>query len=75
MLHSLQPQHFVMPHDLRTPSECPECKRPFLYGDGAMSPAHYRVTDTGEVKQGLLCFCSTRCLLLWELPTMLGLMQ
>jgi hypothetical protein len=40
-----------------------------------MSLAHYRVTDTGEVKQGLLCFYSTRCLLLWELPTMLGLMQ
>jgi hypothetical protein len=33
------------------------------------------VTDTGDVKQGLVCFCSTTCLLLWEHPEMLGLMQ
>ena len=40
-----------------------------------MSLAHYRETDTAEIKQGLLCFCSTKCLLLWEHPKMLGLMQ
>ena len=47
----------------------------FLFGNGVMSLTHYRVTDTGEVKQGLACFCSTTCLLLWEHPEMLGLMQ
>jgi hypothetical protein len=75
MLHSLQPQHFVVSQYLRTPWECPECKSHFLYGDGVMSLAHYREIDTTEIKQGLLCFCSTKCLLLWEHPKMLGLIQ
>ena len=75
MLHSLQPQHFVVAQHLRTPWECPECKSHFLYGDGVMSLAHYRESDTAEIKQGLLCFCSTKCLLLWEHPKMLGLIQ
>jgi hypothetical protein len=75
MLHSLQPQHFVIPRYLQTPWQCPECKNRFTYGKGVMSLAHYRVTDTGEVKQGLTCFCSTTCLLRWEHPTMLGLMH
>ena len=75
MLHSLRPQHFVVPRYLRTPWQCPECKSRFLYGQGVMSLAHYQVIDTGEVKQGLVCFCSTTCLLRWEHPTMLGLMQ
>jgi hypothetical protein len=75
MLHSLQPEHFVISQHLRTPWECPECKGHFLYGDGVMSLTHYRVADTGEIKQGLACFCSTTCLLLWEHPEMLGFMQ
>jgi hypothetical protein len=75
MLHSLQPQHFVVSQYLGTPWQCPECQSHFRYGDGAMSLAHYREIDSGEIKQGLLCFCSTKCLLLWEQPTMLGLMQ
>jgi hypothetical protein len=75
MLHSLQPQHFVVSQYLRTPWECPECKSRFLYGDGVMSLAHYREIDTAEIKQRLLCFCSTKCLLLWEHPKMLGLIQ
>jgi hypothetical protein len=40
-----------------------------------MYPAHYRMTDTGEVKQRLACFCSTTCLLRWDHPTMLGRMH
>ena len=75
MLHSLEPKRFVASQRLRAPSECPECRKHFFYGDGAMSLAHYRETATGDVKQGLLCFCSTACLLLWEHPKMLGLMQ
>ena len=55
MLHSLQPKHFVASQYLRTPWECPECKSHFLFGDGVMSLAHYRETDTAEIKQGLLC--------------------
>jgi hypothetical protein len=65
MLHSLQPQHFVISRYLRTPWECPQCKSHSLFGGGVMSLAHYREIDTAEIKQGLLCFCSTRCLLLW----------
>jgi hypothetical protein len=75
MLHSLCPEHFVIPQHLRIPWECPECGCHFLYGQGVMSLAHYRETDTGEIKQGLACFCSTTCLLLWEHPKMLGLMH
>jgi hypothetical protein len=40
-----------------------------------MSLAHYRVTATGEIQQGLACFCSTTCLLRWEHPRMMGLVQ
>jgi hypothetical protein len=75
MLHSQQPEHFVISQHLRTSWECPECKRHFLYGNGVMSLTHYRVADTGEVKQGLACFCSTTCLLPWEHPKMLGPMS
>jgi hypothetical protein len=65
MLHSLKSQHFAIPRSLRTPWRCPECKSRFVYGEGVMALAPYRVTDTGEVKQGLACFCSTTCLLRW----------
>jgi hypothetical protein len=75
MLHSLRPEHFVVAQHLRTPWECPECKCHFLFGQGVMSLATCRVTDTGEVEQGLVCFCATTCLLLWEHPKMLGLIQ
>jgi hypothetical protein len=40
-----------------------------------MSLTHYREADTDELKQGLICFCSTKCLLRWEHPTMLGRMH
>jgi hypothetical protein len=40
-----------------------------------MSLTHYRVRDTEELRHGLACFCSTTCLLQWELPEMLGRMQ
>ena len=73
MLHSLQPKHFS--NDLRTPRRCPECKRRFRYGNGIVFLAHYRELMTGETRQGLMCFCSTACLLHWEPCTMLGLMQ
>jgi hypothetical protein len=75
MLHSLQPEHHVASQHLRAPCKCPECESHFLYGDGVMSLAHYRGVETEEIRQGLVCFCSTTCLLLWEHPTMLGLMQ
>jgi hypothetical protein len=75
MLHSLKPERFVISHQLQALRECPECKGHFRYGDGFMSFAHYRVTATGEIGQGLACFCSTTCLLLWEHPRMMGLMQ
>lgn len=63
MLHSLQPKHFVASQHLRTPWKCPECKRHFIYGDGVMFLAHYREPETEEIRQGLVCFCSTICLL------------
>jgi hypothetical protein len=62
MLHSLQPGDFVR-------------HRRFLCGHGVVSLTHYRVGDTKEVRRGLACFCSTTCLLRWEQPEMLGLMQ
>ena len=74
MLHSLQPAQYVSQH-LLTPSKCPECERDFIYGEGVMSLTHYRDLDTREVRQGLMCFCSTSCLLGWEHPAMLGLMH
>ena len=41
-----------------------------------MSLAHYCVIFTGEIGQGLACFCSTTCLLRWEHPRiMMGLVQ
>ena len=75
MLHTLKPAQFVVSHFLRTPWSCPECKSAFVYGDVVMSLTHYREADTDELKQGLICFCSTSCLLRWEHPTMLGRMH
>jgi hypothetical protein len=75
MLHSLNPEHFVIPHELGALRVCPECQAYFRYGVGFMSLAHYRVTATGEIGRGLACFCSTTCLLRWEHPTMMGLVQ
>jgi hypothetical protein len=75
MLHSLKPEHFVIPHELQALRECPECNGQFRYGNGFMSLAHYRVIATGEIQQGLACFCSTTCLLRWEHPGMMGLVQ
>ncbi len=75
MLHSLQPKHFISSSTLRTPSRCPECKRRFRCGNGVMFLSHYREIGTGEMRRGLMCFCSTTCLLHWEPRTMLGLMQ
>ena len=74
MLHSLQPKDFVPPKNLQTPWECPECSRSFAFGQGVVSLTHYRVSDTEEVRRGLVCFCSTACLLRWEQPNLLGLM-
>ena len=74
MLHSLQPAEFILRQYLQTPCRCPECESPFLFGKGVMSLSHY-LDETDQVKQALICFCSTRCLLLWEHPTMLGLMH
>ena len=68
MLHSLQPAQYIRGAFLRTPWTCPECNNPFLYGDGVMSLTDYREVDTGEIRPGLICFCSTKCLLRWE-PT------
>jgi hypothetical protein len=73
MLHSLQPKHFVPSQHLRTPWDCPVCKRHFLYGDGVMSLALCRNTETGENRLGLVCFSSTTCLL--RAPHDAGLMQ
>ena len=39
-----------------------------------MGLAHY-LDENDDVAQGLLCFCSTTCLLRWEPSTMLGLMH
>ena len=74
MLHSLQPAQYVSQH-LHTLFKCPECEREFLYGRGVMSLTYYRDLETREVKRGLMCFCSTECLLSWEHPAMLGLMH
>jgi hypothetical protein len=75
MLHSLKPEHFVIPHHLQALRECPECKGHFRCEDGFMSLAHYRVTATGEIERGLACFCSITCLLLWEHPNLMGPVQ
>jgi hypothetical protein len=75
MLHSLHPAQYIARQLLRAPSKCPECDRQFVFGTGFMSLAHYCVLETGEIKRGLMCFCSTSCLLRWEQPSMLGLMH
>ena len=75
MLHSLKPEHFVIPHELQASRKCPECNNHFRYEDGFMSLAHYHPTGTREIKQALACFCSTTCLLRWEHPRMMGLVQ
>jgi hypothetical protein len=75
MLHSLRPAAFIVPQALKTTCKCPECERRFQYGKGVMSLGHYRDVETDDVRQGLMCFCSTTCLLQWEHPSMLGLMH
>ena len=75
MLHSMQPAQFIVRRHLQTTCECPHCEHPFVLGNGVMSLAHYRDVETDEVKHGLMCFCSTRCLLLWEPSAMMGLMH
>jgi hypothetical protein len=75
MLHSLKPEDFVLPQYLQTPWGCPECGRHFVCGEGVMSLTHYRHGSTRKLRHGLACFCSIPCLLQWEHPAMLGLMQ
>ena len=75
MLHTLQPSAFIARHALGSTCKCPECERPFLYGDGVVSLSHYLDVETNDVRQGLMCFCSTTCLLRWEHPTMMGCMH
>jgi hypothetical protein len=75
MLHSMQPVQFIAHAQLESSCKCPECERPFIYRKGVMSLSHYLDAETDEVRQGLMCFCSTTCLLGWEHPTMLGLMH
>jgi hypothetical protein len=75
MLHSLQPAQYVVAEHLRTPWSCPQCNSHFLYGDGVMSLTSFREVETGEVKHGLICLCSTTCLLLWEPPPTLDRMH
>jgi hypothetical protein len=74
MLHSLQPAAFIVPQHLQSSCKCPECESSFLYRNGVMGLAHY-LDENDDVAQGLLCFCSTTCLLRWEDPKMLGLMH
>jgi hypothetical protein len=74
MLHSMQPAAFVVPQALQTTCKCPECDTAFLYANGVMGLAHY-LDGNDEVAQGLVCFCSTTCLLQWEPSSMLGLMH
>src|SRR5262249_38700780 len=74
MLHTLQPAAFVIPEALQTSCKCPEGETPFLCADGVMGLAHY-LDHNMEVTQGLVCFCSTTCLLNWEPSSMLGLMH
>jgi len=75
MLHSLQPAEYVASRHLQMPSNCPECDGSFIYGHGVMSLTHYCDLNTKELQRGLMCFCSTRCLLRWEHPTLLGQMH
>lgn len=75
MLHSMQPVQFIVRQQLESLCKCPECESRFIYGEGVMSLSHYLDVETDEVRQGLMCFCSTTCLLSWEHPTMLGLMH
>jgi hypothetical protein len=70
----MQPAAFIVPQHLQSSCKCPECESSFLYGDGVMALAHY-LDGNDEVTRGLMCFCSTTCLLRWEPSTMLGLMN
>lgn len=74
MLHTLQPQQFVVAQQLGTACKCPDCETRFVYRDGVMALAHYRDL-AGGIRQALMCFCSTRCLLQWEPPALLGRMH
>jgi hypothetical protein len=74
MLHSLHPEHFVAPTACKHFGNALNASTAF-YGHGVMSLTHYRAMDTREVRQGLACFCSATCLLLWEHPRMLRPMQ
>ena len=75
MLHSLQPAQFIPGPLQNLRSKCPECDGQFVVANGFMSLAHYCMLPKREIKQGLMCFCSTSCLLRWEQPSMLGLMH
>jgi hypothetical protein len=74
MLHTMQPAAYIVAQHLNSTCKCPECDAAFLYGDGVMSLAHY-LDENDEATQGLLCFCSTTCLLSWEPAAMLGPMH
>jgi hypothetical protein len=72
MLHTLQPVAFVVRQALEMSCECPQCEGCFPCGNGVMGFAHY-LDSNEEVTQGLVCFCSTMCLLRWEPASLLGL--
>lgn len=72
MLHSIKPADFVAPVYLARQWQCCNCNNPFVFGDGVVFTAHYVEKTTHETNFGLMCFCSTTCILDFENKSYMG---
>lgn len=72
MLHTTQPSAFIHESLLANPSVCPDCKTPFQTGLGFVFNVPYRDLSTKELRWGLMCFCSPRCILDWTPCDVMG---
>lgn len=75
MLHSLRPENFLREGEkgqLNSLWCCPNCGESFVFGNGFMAVCHVRITSTNEIRQALMCLCTTRCILDFEHHSFMG---
>lgn len=72
MLHSSKPEAFVSNEYLHRQWTCLNCDQSFVFGNGFVGLCHYNRKETQTIEVGLICFCSTECLLDFEPISKMG---
>lgn len=64
-MHTMAPSTFIHENLLPNPTVCPECRQQFQTGVGVVYNVPYVENSTKNRLWGLMCFCSTTCVLNW----------